>query len=245
MSAFHDPKQALTLAAERERLDSFFHFGISVDCVVFGFDGLDLQILVIERGANPFQGFQALPGDLVHPNEDTDAASLRVLHDLTGLPDIYLEQLHTFGRVDRHPMGRVVTVAYYSLIDIRKYAPKPGGWASQAQWVPIDKIATMAFDHARIVEVALSHLQHRIRHQPIGFELLTEEFTLAQLQLLYEAILGTQFDKANFRKKILAMNLLQPLEKTQHAVRHRPARLYRFDPQRYSLLMERGFAFEL
>jgi 8-oxo-dGTP diphosphatase len=142
-------------------------------------------------------------------------------------------------------MGRVVTVAYYSLIDIRQYAPKPGGWASQAQWVPIDKISTMAFDHARIVEVALSHLQHRIRHQPIGFELLTEEFTLAQLQLLYEAILGTQFDKANFRKKILAMNLLQPLEKTQRAVRHRPARLYRFDPQRYSLLMERGFAFEL
>jgi 8-oxo-dGTP diphosphatase len=245
MSAFHDPDQAHTLVAERQRLDAFFHFGISVDCVVFGFDGTDLQILAIERGADPFKGFQALPGDLVRPDEDTDAASLRVLHDLTGLPDIYLEQLHTFGQVDRHPMGRVVTVAYYSLIDIRRYAPQPGSWASQAQWVPIEKIAHMAFDHARIVSVALSHLQHRIRHRPIGFELLTEEFTLAQLQLLYEAILGTQFDKANFRKKILAMNLLQPLEKMQRAVRHRPARLYRFDAQRYTHLMERGFLFEL
>lgn len=233
------------LKSTRERLDGYFHFGISVDCVVFGYDGNQLQVLVIERGAEPFAGYEAIPGDLVHPNEDIDAASKRVLHDLTGLPEIYLEQLKTFGAVHRHPMGRVVTVAYYALLDKNLYRPKPSSWASEAYWKDLNDLGEMAFDHREIVETAIEHLRYKVQHQPLGFELLPEEFTLAELQLLYETVLNTTFDKGNFRKKILSMHLLIPTDKTQTEVRHRPARLYRFDPARYQQLIQRGFMFEL
>lgn len=233
------------LVENRKRLDAYFHFGISVDCVVFGYDGQQLQVLVIQRGAEPYSGFEAIPGDLVHPEEDIAAATKRVLHELTGLPDIYLEQLKTFGAVHRHPMGRVVTVVYYALLDQNLYSPKPSSWASEAYWKNLDELGEMAFDHREIVETAIDHLRYKIQHQPLGFELLAEEFTLAQLQQLYETILNTSFDKGNFRKKILSMHLLIPLDKMQQEVRHRPARLYRFDQKRYQELTEHGFLFEL
>ncbi len=233
------------LIESRKRLDAYFHFGVSVDCVVFGYDGENLQVLVIQRGAAPYLGFEAIPGDLVHPEEDTDVATKRVLHDLTGLPDIYLEQLSTFGAVHRHPMGRVVTVVYYALLDKNLYRPKPSSWASEAYWKNLDELGEMAFDHREIIEKAISHLRYKVQHQPLGFELLAEEFTLAQLQQLYETILNTNFDKGNFRKKILSMHLLIPLEKMQKEVRHRPARLYRFDQKRYHQLIQGGFLFEV
>lgn len=233
------------LQAERKRLDSFFHFGISVDCVVFGYDGQNLQVLLVERGVEPYAGFEAIPGDLVTLNEDITQASKRVLHDLTGLPDIYLEQINTFGAVHRHPIGRVVTVVYYALLDKNLYNPHPSSWASEAYWKNLDAIGEMAFDHRQILEAAMAHLHHKVQHQPIGFELLPEEFTLAQLQHLYETILNTAFDKGNFRKKMLSMNVLIPLDKTQKEVRHRPARLFRFDPKRYEQLVQKGFLFEL
>lgn len=233
------------LIESRKRLDSYFHFGISVDCVVFGYDGQNLQVLVIQRGAEPYRGFEAIPGDLVHPREDIDMATKRVLSDLTGLPDIYLEQIRSFGAVERHPMGRVVTVVYYALLDKNLYRPKPSSWASEAYWKNLDELGEMAFDHREIVLTAIEHLRYKVQHQPLGFELLPEEFTLAQLQQLYETILNTSFDKGNFRKKILSMHLLVPLDKMQSEVRHRPARLYRFDQQRYQQLTQRGFLFEL
>jgi len=233
------------LQEERKRLDAFFHFGISVDCVVFGYDGENLQVLLIERGAEPYKGFEAIPGDLVSLNEDIAQATKRVLHDLTGLPDIYLEQLSTFGAVERHPMGRVVTVVYYALLDKNLYNPHPSSWAIEAYWKNLDEVGEMAFDHRQILEVAVRHLHHKVQHQPIGFELLPEEFTLAQLQQLYETILNTTFDKGNFRKKMLSMNVLIPLDKMQKEVRHRPARLYRFDQQRYEKLVQKGYLFEL
>lgn len=233
------------LAETRKRLDAYFHFGISVDCVVFGYDGQKLQVLVIQRGAEPYNGFEAIPGDLVHPEEDIDVATKRVLHDLTGLPDVYLEQIKTFGAVHRHPMGRVVTVVYYALLDKNLYRPKPSSWASEAYWKNLDELGEMAFDHREIVETSLEQLRYKVQHQPLGFELLPQEFTLAQLQQLYETILNTSFDKGNFRKKILSMHLLVPLEKMQKEVRHRPARLYRFDQKRYNQLIQRGFLFEL
>ena len=226
-------------------LAPFFSFGISVDCVVFGYDGVDVKVLVIERGADPYMGYQAIPGDLVHPQEDAVSATQRVLRDLTGLENIYLEQLYTFAGVDRHPLGRVATIAYFSLLKIGDYNPKPSSWATDAQWMPIQELGEMAFDHKEIFDAALLRLQHRVRNQPVGFELLPEEFTLADLQHLYETLLNTQFDKANFRKKILAMDLLVPLDKLQNAVRHRPARLYQFDAPRYEELSKRGFHFEL
>lgn len=233
------------LVESRKRLDSYFHFGISVDCVVFGYDGQNLQVLVIQRGAEPYRGYEAIPGDLVHPGEDIDSATQRVLTELTGLPDIYLEQLKTFGAVHRHPMGRVVTVVYYALLDQNFYCPKPASWASEAYWKNLDELGEMAFDHLEIVKTAIEQLRYKVQHQPLGFELLAEEFTLAQLQQLYETILNTTFDKGNFRKKILSMHLLVALDKMQKEVRHRPARLYRFDQQRYHQLTERGFLFEM
>lgn len=235
----------LDLEEERKRLDSFFHFGISVDCVVFGYDGDNLQVLLIERGAEPYKGYEAIPGDLVSPDEDISAATMRVLHDLTGLPTIYLEQLNTFGAVDRHPMGRVVTVVYYALLDKNLYNPQPASWASEAYWKNLDELGEMAFDHKSIVNKAIEQLQYKVQHQPIGFELLPEEFTLAQMQHLYETILNTSFDKGNFRKKIISMNLLIALDKMQKEVRHRPARMYRFDAERYDKLTQKGFLFEL
>jgi 8-oxo-dGTP diphosphatase len=240
IAKFHDVPSARSNA-----LDDYFTFGISVDCVVFGYDGSDVKVLLIKRGTEPFKDFQAIPGDLVHPNEDAITATQRVLRDLTGLENVYLEQLQTFAGVNRHPLGRVATIAYYSLLKIADYNPKPSSWAIDAKWTPIQDLEEMAFDHKEIFDSAIDRLKLRVRNQPIGFELLPEEFTLADLQHLYETLLSTQFDKANFRKKILFMDLLIPLDKTQKAVRHRPARLYRFDPARYEALSKRGFHFEL
>ena len=230
---------------ERAKSSTHFTFGISVDCVVFGFDGSDVKVLVIKRGTEPFKDFSAIPGDLVHEQEDPLDATKRVLNELTGLKNIYLEQLKAFAGVNRHPLGRVVTIAYYSLIKIDDYNPKPSSWATDATWTSIQDIQEMAFDHFEIFSSALNRLQERVRRRPIGFELLPEEFTLAQLQDLYEKLLNQTFDKANFRKKILGMDLLIPLEKMQKEVRHRPARMYRFDSNRYADLTKRNFHFEL
>jgi 8-oxo-dGTP diphosphatase len=238
-----DPNPVDTL--DHPHIQEYFSFGISVDCVVFGYDGVDVKVLLIERGTDPYKGYQAIPGDLVHPTEDAVTATERVLKDLTGLTNVYLEQLQTFAGVDRHPLGRVATIAYFSLLKIGDYNPKPSSWATDAQWTPIQDLGEMAFDHKEIFDAALERLQMRVRQKPIGFELLPSEFTLADLQHLYETLLNTQFDKANFRKKILAMDLLVALDKTQKAVRHRPARLYQFDAARYEALSKRGFHFEL
>jgi|TARA_B110000444_G_C18821052_1_gene587734 8-oxo-dGTP diphosphatase len=230
---------------ERAQSSTHFTFGISVDCVVFGFDGSDVKVLVIKRGTEPYLNFSAIPGDLVHEQEDPLDATKRVLNELTGLKDIYLEQLKAFAGVNRHPLGRVVTIAYYSLIKISDYNPQPSSWATDATWTSIQDIEEMAFDHFEIFSSALNRLQERVRLRPIGFELLPEEFTLAELQYLYEKLLDQTFDKANFRKKILSMDLLIPLEKMQKAVRHRPARMYRFDSNRYADLTKKNFHFEL
>ena len=243
MQTLNSRKNAYT--SDHPDLTPFFSFGISVDCVVFGYDGVDVKVLVIERGTEPYIGYQAIPGDLVHPQEDAVTATQRVLRDFTWLENIYLEQLYTFAGVDRHPLGRVATIAYFSLLKIGDYNPRPSSWATDAQWMPIQALGEMAFDHKEIFDAALQRLQARVRNQPIGFELLPEEFTLAYLQHLYETLLNTQFDKANFRKKILTMDLLIPLDKMQKAVRHRPARLYQFDALRYEALSKRGFHFEL
>ena len=243
MSLNPDPNPVDTL--DHPHIQEYFAFGISVDCVVFGYDGIDGKVLLIERGTDPFKGYQAIPGDLVHPTEDAVTATERVLKDLTGLTNVYLEQLQTFAGVDRHPLGRVATIAYFSLLKIGDYNPKPSSWATDAQWTPIQDLGEMAYDHKEIFDAALERLQMRVRQKPIGFELLPAEFTLADLQHLYETLLNTQFDKANFRKKILAMDLLLAMDKTQKAVRHRPARLYQFDAARYEALSKRGFHFEL
>lgn len=225
--------------------EKFFQFGMSVDCVVFGYHKESLKVLLIKRGAAPYKGEWALPGDLVYPNENLDVAAQRVLHDLTDIKGLFMEQTKVYGKVDRHPAGRVITTAYYSLIDIEKHDPHASAWADGLYWVDIDEVPDLAFDHEEILQDALSILRSRVRRRPVGFELLPRKFTLAQLQRLYEVLLSETYDKANFRKKILAMNLLRDLKENQTNVSHRPAKLFSFDEDRYVELKSKGMSFEL
>ncbi len=226
-------------------LNSFFKSAFTVDNVIFGFDEGDLKVLLIKRGEAPYKGKWALPGYFVYQNEDLDEAAVRVLAELTGLRDVYLEQVRTFGTVDRHPMGRVITVAYFSLLKISDYNLQPASIAQKAQWHAVSKVKDLAFDHFEILQACFQRLQWLVRVRPVGFELLPPKFTLTELQHLYEAILDTPLDKRNFRKKILSMNLLVDLDETQEGVAHRPAKLYRFDPDKYHQFEAEGFNFEL
>lgn len=223
------------------------NINLSIDCVIFGFDEdeKDLKVLLIERGEEPFYGQMALPGDLVEINEDIDIAAKRILKELAGLENIYLEQLYTFGNLTRHPLGRVVTVSYYALIKPSDTELVPASFAKSAEWRPISEIKELAFDHFKILSLALTRLKDKIRYQPIGFNLLPEKFTLTQLQNLYEIILDTDFDKRNFRKKILKMEILIPTEDFQIGVSHRAARLYKFNIEKYEELQALGFNYSI
>jgi len=213
--------------------------------VVFGFDEGDLKVLLIQRGLEPFKGRWALPGGFVRVDETLDGAARRELQEEAGLTNVFLEQLYTFGAIDRDPRERVVSVAYYALVKLSEHAAKAATDAANARWFPIFKVPKLAFDHPDILQTAVERLKGKVRYQPIGFELLPPKFTLSQLQHLYEAVLGTELDKRNFRKKVLGFGLLVPLKETQMLGRHRPAQLFRFDAERYEKLNKRGFNFEL
>ncbi|WP_367870442.1 NUDIX domain-containing protein [Luteolibacter sp. Populi] len=217
---------------------------LTVDCVVFGFDATGLQVLLIRRGVKPFLGAWALPGGFVLMEEDLEAAARRELEEETGLKGVFLEQLCTFGEPGRDPRGRVVSVAFYALVRPDQHPAKGDTDASDAAWFPADRLPALAFDHAAILAAGLERLRGKIRYQPVGFELLPQQFTLAQLQALYEAILGRPLDKRNFRKKLLAFDFLVPLE-AYAGGSHRPARLHRFDRKKYQALVRKGFHFEL
>jgi 8-oxo-dGTP diphosphatase len=218
---------------------------LTVDCVVFGFDEGDLKVLLIERGLEPFKGRWALPGGFVRVYETLDAAARRELQEEAGLTHVFLEQLYTFGEVNRDPRERVVSVAYYALVKLSEHEAKAATDAANAKWFPVSKVTKLAFDHADILGTAVERLKGKVRYQPIGFELLPPKFTLSQLQHLYEAVLGAELDKRNFRKKVLSFELLIPLKETQMVGRHRPAQLFRFDAEKYEKLKKRGFNFEL
>ena len=218
---------------------------LTVDCVVFGYDEGELNVLLIERGLEPFKGKWALPGGFVRVDETLDEAARRELAEEAGLKDVFLEQLYTFGSVKRDPRERVVSVAYYALVTLARHATKASTDAADARWFPISKVPRLAFDHADILETAVSRLQGKVRYEPIGFEMLPPKFTLSQLQQLYESVLGTELDKRNFRKKVVGFDLLVPLDETQMAGRHRPAQLFRFDAEKYEKLKRRGFNFEV
>ena len=218
---------------------------LTVDCVVFGLDEGDLKLLLVERDVEPVAGRWALPGGFVHVDESLEAAARRELAEETGITELYLEQLYTFGDVDRDPRERVVTVAYYALVKLSDHHARAATDARQAQWFPVAKLPNLAFDHAKVVRVALDRLKGKVRYEPIGFELLPRKFTLSQLQTLYETVLERPLDKRNFRKKILGMDLLVELEEFQQGVPHRAARLYAFDEQKYRRLKKQGFNFEI
>ena len=213
--------------------------------MVFGFDDGDLKVLLIERALSPFKGSWALPGGFVRVDETLDEAARRELQEEAGLQEVFLEQLYTFGKVDRDPRERVVSVAYYALVKMADFSTKAATDAADARWFPISKVPKLAFDHAEILAAALARLKGKVRYQPIGFELLPPKFTLSQLQHLYEVVLETELDKRNFRKKVLSFGLLVPLKETQMAGRHRPAQLFRFDTDKYEKLSKRGLFFQV
>jgi 8-oxo-dGTP diphosphatase len=218
---------------------------LTVDCVVFGFDGGELKALLIQRALEPFKGRWALPGGFVRVDETLDAAARRELAEETGLQSVFLEQLYSFGELNRDPRERVVSVAYYALVKLSDHKVVGATDAADAKWFPISKLPRLAFDHAEILAVALARLKGKVRYQPIGFELLPPKFTLSELQRLYEAVLETELDKRNFRKKVSALGLLVALKETRMAGRHRPAQLFRFDTDAYEKLKKQGFNFEI
>ena len=218
---------------------------LTVDCVVFGLDEEDLRVLLIQRDLDPFGGKWALPGGFVDVNETLDDAARRELLEETSIDVTYLEQLYTFGAVDRDPRDRVVSVAYYALVKLSDYRVQAATDAGNVGWYSIGKTPKLAFDHASILRLAHDRLQAKVCYQPLGFELLPNRFTLRQLQQLYETILGRSLDKRNFRRKILGLDVLEELDDYQSNVAHRAARLYRFDKQKYRRLTNQGVHFEI
>ena len=220
---------------------------MTVDCVVFGLDATkaELRLLLIRRAIPPFKGAWALPGGFVLAGESLEEAARRELREETGLTTVYLEQLYTFGEPQRDPRGRVVSVAYYALVNLNEHKPSAASDAEGTAWTSVKALPKLAFDHAAILETALARLKGKLSYEPVGFELLPRKFTLSQLQRLYESVLERPLDKRNFRKKLLAMGLLVDLKELEQGVAHRAARLFRFDEDKYRQLKKKGFLFEL
>ncbi len=218
---------------------------LTVDIVVFGLDAEELKVMLIQRDLSPFEGHWALPGGFVRVEETLDDAARRELIEETGVKDLYLEQLYTFGAVERDPRERVVTVAYYALVNLAEHAVQASTDARNAAWFPVCDLPDLVFDHQTILDTAHERLRGKVRYQPIGFELLPDRFTLRQLQRLYEVILDRELDKRNFRKKVLAMEIVKATREFEKDVAHRAARLYRFDKRMYDRLTKRGFHFEI
>ena len=217
-----------------------FNSIFSIDCLVFGYEAGELKILLIERSEEPFKDWYALPGYIVQQDESLDHAAERTIYELTGLRDLPMKQFHTFGDVDRHPKGRVITVGYYALIRIngQKELRSISSMARKALWHPVKTLPKLAFDHSDIFHTGFAKIRRRLTHQPIAFDLLPEKFTLTQLQGLYEAILDKKLDKRNFRKKMLSYGYLKELVEKQRGVSYRAAKLYKFDRRKYAKIFQ-------
>lgn len=219
---------------------------LAVDSIIFGFheNDIELKVLLLKRNFEPEKGKWSLMGGFISDDEGLDEAAQRIVTQLTGLHNMYMEQLFTFGDIDRDSGGRIVSVAYFSLIKINEHDSglvKDHG----AYWVPMSELPPLIFDHSEMVEKAKRKLRIRARTQPIGFELLPEKFTIPQLQRLYEAIYEMPFDKRNFRRKILSMGLLEKLEEKEKETSKKGAFYYRFNKNKYEELLQKGFNFEI
>lgn len=224
-----------------------FHqpLALATDCVIFGFDGGELKLLLTEREKEPFKNKWALPGGFVFPKETTEECAARILKEKTGITKVFIEQLYTFSEVERDPRERIISVAYYALVNKQSYELIAGRDTLKAEWFGLSELPELAFDHAAIVALAVQRLKGKVSYQPVGFELLDEKFTLSQLQAVCESILGMEIDKRNFRKKVLGMGVLQESGEKEKNVPHKAAMLYRFDKKAYEAKTKEGFHFEL
>lgn len=232
------------MPAENQYYKGHPTFHVAVDSIIFGFDQGELKLLIHKRPFEPSKGEWSLFGGFVQKEESLDEAASRILSEHTGLQDIYMEELQSYGEVERDPAGRVISVAYFALIPASDFT-EAGSSKSEATWVSINELPPLIMDHNLMVEKGLRRLKRRAGTQPIGFELLPGEFTMPQLQALYEAIYQTELDKRNFRKKILAMDVLIKLDAKDKTSSRKGAYLYRFDKKKYERLLEGGYNFTI
>lgn len=205
---------------------------VAVDCIIFGFDGTQLNVLLIKRGFEPEQGKWSLMGGFVQKDETAETAAARVLKDLTGLGDVYMEQIHAFSNIDRDPIERTISLVFSSLIDINQYRQQLND-DYEAHWFPVNEIPQLIFDHRQMIELARQKLKYKAAFHPIVFELLPEKFTLPQLQTLYEGIYNQVMDKRNFSRKILSTGLLVKQKDKERASSKRGAFYFKLDRRKY------------
>lgn len=215
---------------------------VAVDCIIFGFDGQSLKALLIKRGFEPEKGKWSLMGGFVGKREDAEQAAVRVLYQLTGMRNIYMEQLHTFSDVKRDSAGRVISIAYFALINIEDYSHQLQ-LEHEAKWFALDRMPRLIFDHRKMVIKAKERLQEKVVAHPVGFELLPTRFTLPQLQNLYEAIYDVPLDKRNFTKKILSLGVLNKQNEKEKQSSRKGAYFYVFDKVKYKKLQVNGIKF--
>lgn len=218
------------------------HPSVTTDCVIFGFDGSKLKVLLVERGVEPFKGRWAFPGGFLMMDESAEVGALRELKEETGLEGAYIRQFHTFSDPNRDPRERVITIAYYALV--RMQDVEGGDDAADARWFPLDDVPQLAFDHHRILRKAEQTLRQQIHFEPIGFELLPEKFTIKELQNLYEAILDVRFDRRNFYNKMMRLEMLEQTDETVNPSNKKEAYLFRFNKSKYDELKQKGFRLE-
>ena len=218
------------------------HPAVTADCVIFGFDGVAIKVLLIQRGIEPYKGKWAFPGGFMRIDETAEESARRELMEETGLSSASVEQFYTFSDVNRDPRERVLTVAHYALVRLSEV--KGGDDAASARWFAMDEVPSLAFDHDRILRMAVNRLKERICFEPIGFELLPEVFTMTELQNLYEAILEVKVDRRNFYNKMLKLGILMGAEpRPANASRRTPSK-YRFNSEKYAELKQKGFRLE-
>ncbi len=223
-----------------EEINAYFNLGVSVTLVLFGFEENKLKIFIQKINRNPYAGAWSLPGKLIDAEESLEDATESILFETIGNKNVYIEQLNAFGKLTRHPLGRVIDVTFYSLInmgtDIKSYRAD-----KETRWVPVHEAPELGYDHNEMIDLAMHRLRRRLVNRPIGFKLLPKEFTLAELQALYEEILGRELDKRNFRKKVAKLNILTEKGHESTTNPGRKPKLYAFNPERYANYMEQGF----
>ncbi len=229
----------------KQASDSYPTPSVTVDCVIFGYSEGQLSILLLQRNEAPFEGSWTVPGGFLHLDETCEQAAQRVLMAKTNIEQVFLEQLYTFDAPSRDPRGRVLSVAYYALVNAEHLALSAGLAARDVRWWPWEHLPALGFDHAAIIKKAIDRLKSKVLWQPIGFELLTPPFTMPELQHLYECILKTSFDRRNFHKRIMGLGILQHVGVRHSNERRRPADLFVFDETQYNNLIKNGLEFKI